>query len=130
MHRGASPTESFAVTRTTVKAIPQDWTMWPETNAVVAGQVTFHLTNHGEHPHGFVILKTDLAADSLPATSDGEFDVQDKRVTAIGKIEALPVGETEDLTVSLKGGWYFLADNVAGGLSPYQLEKGLPFFAD
>jgi len=133
---GASPSTSaagsFAIPHTTVDVTLREFAITPETYAVVAGQVTFHITNLGsEHVHEFVLLKTDLAGDSLPTRSDGSVDEQDARVKVIGKVQGLPVGESKDLTVSLDGGWYVLVCNmVEGGVVHYQMEKGIPFFVD
>lgn len=128
----ASVAGSFAIPHSTVKVTLQDFAIRLEPYAVVAGQMTFHITNLGsEHVHEFLLLKTDLAGDSLPARPDGSVDEEDKRLKVIAKVGAVPVGESRDLTVSLDGGWYVLVCNmVEGGVVHYPMEKGIPFFVD
>jgi hypothetical protein len=130
---GASP--SATVTRTTVDVSLQDWGL-TTTSAVLAGEVTFHITNVGSplstvedgHTHQFLVLKTDLAGDSLPTAPDGSVDEQDERVEVIGKVDEVRVGESKDLTVSLDAGAYVLVCNlVEDGVVHYAEEKGIPF---
>jgi hypothetical protein len=130
---GASP--SATVARTTVDVTLQDFAL-TTTSAVLAGEVTFHITNVGsplstvepDHTHQFVVLKTDLAGDSLPTAPDGSVDEEDELVDVIAKVDAVRVGERKDLTVSLDAGAYVLVCNlVEDGLIHYSEEKGIPF---
>jgi hypothetical protein len=130
---GASP--SATVTRTTVDVTLQDFGL-TTTSAVLAGEVTFHITNVGSplstvedgHTHQFIVLKTDLAGDSLPTAPNGSVDEEDERVDVIGKVDQVRVGESKDLTVLLDAGAYILVCNlVADGVVHYAEEKGIPF---
>ena len=89
-----------------------------------AGEVTFHVTNDGPNDvHQFmVILADDLAPDALPTMDDGSVDTENgEGVDEIDVIEAIAVGETKDLPVSLEIGDYVLICNmVEDGESHYQ----------
>lgn len=89
-----------------------------------AGEITFHVTNDGPNDaHQFmVILAADLPPDALPSLDDGSVDTENgEGVDEIDEIEAIAVGETKDLTVSLEIGDYVLICNmVANGESHYQ----------
>ena len=89
-----------------------------------AGEVTFHVTNDGPNDvHQFVvILADDLAPDALPTMEDGSVNTETgEGVDEIQVIEAIAVGETKDLTVSLEIGDYVLICNmVEDGESHYQ----------
>ena len=89
-----------------------------------AGDITFHVSNEGPNDvHQFmVILADDLAPDALPTLPDGSVDTENgEGVDEIEIIEAIAVGETKDLAVSLEIGDYVLICNmVEDGESHYQ----------
>ncbi len=89
-----------------------------------AGDITFHVSNEGPNDvHQFmVILADDLAPDTLPTLPDGSVDTENgEGVDEIEIIEAIAVGETKDLAVSLEIGDYVLICNmVEDGESHYQ----------
>ena len=73
----------------TVDVTLQEWAVVPSSASVAAGDVTFAVSNTGpEDIHEFVVLKTDLDAGDLP------------------------VGESQDLSVSLDAGHYVLLCNI------------------
>jgi uncharacterized cupredoxin-like copper-binding protein len=83
-----------------------------ETSA--GGELTFDITNDAEQTHEFVIFKTDLAPDALPVGDDGDVEEEGEGVEHIGEIEAITVGSTQSLTVSLDAGNYVFICNRPG----------------
>lgn len=85
----------------------------PSVDTMNAGDVTFTVTNNAtDQAHEFVIVSTDLAADSLPVDSNG--DVDEEQITVVDEVEDLQVGSTEDLSVNLPAGHYVLMCNQPG----------------
>ena len=82
------------------------------TNTVSAGPVVFDITNKGGAEHEFVILKTEIAEDSLPASAD-----EAGKAAEIGHVDEVdPVlpGATASLSVTLTPGHYVLLCNKPG----------------
>ena len=78
-----------------------------------AGDVTFAVTNTGpEDIHEFVVLKTDLDAGALPVDDTGAVSEEGEGITVVDEIEDIPVGESQDLSVSLDAGHYVLLCNI------------------
>ena len=75
-----------------------------------AGKVTFKITNAGSIEHEFAVLKTDLAADKLPANPDKPGKV--KEDGNVGEVEGVAVKETKDLSLDLQPGSYVLICNL------------------
>ena len=75
--------------------------------------MTFRVTNKGpEDIHEFVVLKTDLGPGALPVDADGAVTETGAGIEVIGEIEDIPVGQTQDLTVTLVTGKYVLLCNI------------------
>ena len=110
---GASTTPSAsAAAGTTVNVTLAEFSVTPDSDSAPAGDITFHITNDGPNDvHEFVIVKTDLAPEALPAAEDGSFDEDGADVEVIDEVEDVPVGESQDLTVSLDAGAYVLVCN-------------------
>ncbi|HEY8657359.1 MAG TPA: cupredoxin domain-containing protein [Candidatus Limnocylindria bacterium] len=79
-------------------------------SSVPAGDVMFKITNAGSIPHEFAVLKTDLAADKLPANPDKAGKVLEDG--NVGEVEDIAVKETKDLSLNLKPGSYVLICNL------------------
>jgi uncharacterized cupredoxin-like copper-binding protein len=108
----ASPSEA-ASGGTTVNVALQEFSVIPESATAPAGEVTFHVTNDGpDDVHEFVVFKTDLAPESLPTAEDGSVDEEGEGVELIDEIEDIPVGESQDVTVTLDAGTYALICNI------------------
>jgi uncharacterized cupredoxin-like copper-binding protein len=98
---------------TTVNITLQEFSVIADTATAPAGDVTFHVTNDGpEDIHEFVIFKTDLAPESLPTAEDGSVDEAGEGVELIDEIEDIPVGESQDVTVTLQAGSHVLICNI------------------
>jgi len=85
----------------------------PAQDSAPAGDVTFDVTNDGpEDVHEFVVLKTDLGAADLPVDENGVVSEEGEGIEVVDEIEDIPVGESQDLTVSLDAGNYILLCNI------------------
>ncbi|HZD57696.1 MAG TPA: sulfocyanin-like copper-binding protein [Anaerolineales bacterium] len=90
----------------------QTYTMQLSKDSAKAGEVTFHLTNNAaSETHEFVIVQTDLPADSLPMNEDGSLVLEDQ-INAVDEAEDIEPGDSVDLTVNLPAGHYALICNI------------------
>jgi uncharacterized cupredoxin-like copper-binding protein len=82
--------------------------------SIAAGTITFHVTNTANDvSHDLIVVKTDLAAGSLPVDSTGLVDLT--KVTALGQITSLAPGATQDLVINnMTSGHYVFFCNLAG----------------
>jgi uncharacterized cupredoxin-like copper-binding protein len=107
---GESPEDA---TGTTVDVTLQEWAVLPNPSSVSAGEITFTITNEGpEDVHEFVVVQTDLDPADLPTDETGAVTETGEGMTVVDEVEDIPVGETEDLTVSLDPGNYVLICNI------------------
>jgi uncharacterized cupredoxin-like copper-binding protein len=107
-----SPATSGGIA-TAVDVHLQEWSVNPSPDSVPAGEVTFSITNDGpDDIHEFVVIATDLDPGALPTDETGTVDENGEGIEVIDEIEEVPVGETEELTVSLDPGNYVLVCNV------------------
>jgi uncharacterized cupredoxin-like copper-binding protein len=98
---------------TTVGVTLQEFSVTPAPKSAPAGQVTFDAKNTGpKDPHELVVIKTDLAPDALPTTSEGKVDENGAGIEVIGEIEEFKVGETQSKAFDLTAGSYVLICNV------------------
>ena len=98
---------------TTVGVTLQEFSVIPAPKSAPAGQVTFDAKNTGpKDPHELVVIKTDLAPDALPTTSEGKVDENGAGIEVIGEIEEFKVGETQSKAFDLTAGSYVLICNV------------------
>jgi uncharacterized cupredoxin-like copper-binding protein len=97
----------------TVQVTLGEWSVTTDVSEVPAGTVTFELSNAGpDRAHEFVVLRTDLAPGDLPTDLDAAAIETTDGVERVGKTEAIPVGETGQLTVALSPGQYVLLCNI------------------
>lgn len=90
----------------------KEYTVSPDPAAVPAGPVTFTAKNTGGTEHELVVIKTDLAAESLPTNADGSVNEEGGGVEAIDEIAEFPGAEERELTLDLAAGAYVLICNV------------------
>ena len=91
----------------------QEWAVLPAQATVNAGPVSFKVTNTGpEDKHEMVIVKTDLAAASLPTNEFGKVDEEGSGMEVIGEVEEFDPGAAESATFELKPGAYVLICNI------------------
>jgi uncharacterized cupredoxin-like copper-binding protein len=83
-------------------------------NTVPAGPVEFVVSNKGNIPHEFVILRTDLPVDKLPTKAGGKLDEKNKQLKAIAEVEEddLKKGATKPLKTVLSKGRYVVICNI------------------
>jgi len=97
----------------TVQVTLQEWAVVPASTSVAAGEVTFEVTNSGpEDIHEFVVLRTDLDPGALPVDANGAVTEAGAGIEVVDEIEDIPVGETQELTVTLAAGKYVLLCNI------------------
>jgi uncharacterized cupredoxin-like copper-binding protein len=103
----------------TVNVTLTEWAVILDKTSVPAGNVLFNVTNAGtQFKHEFVVIKTDLAPDALPADSTGRVDEEaGAGITYIGEVEELELGATGNVSLPLTAGNYVLICNIveAGG---------------
>jgi len=87
-----------------------EWSVTPSSTSATAGDVTFSVTNNGEEPHEFLVIRTDLAADALPTDDDGK--VPEEEIDLIDEVEPFAPGTTEEITLNLDAGSYVLICNI------------------
>lgn len=96
-----------------------EWAVIIDKTTVPAGNVFFHVTNAGtQFKHEFVVIKTDLAPDALPADATGRVDEEaGAGITYIGEVEELAIGTSGQVSLPLTAGKYVLICNIveAGG---------------
>lgn len=81
------------------------------------GAVTFTVTNTGDVPHEFVVLKTDTLSGAVPVASfEGEANRidEDTAGTNVGESGDLEPGATKAVTISFKPGHYIFVCNLVG----------------
>jgi uncharacterized cupredoxin-like copper-binding protein len=118
----AIPFTAFAQQSATVAVELSEFAVAPAVAGVQPGTVTFETTNAGRFPHEFVVVRTDLAADALPAV-DGEAD--ENQIDIVAATDTFDGGESRTLTVDLAAGNYLLICNVKGAQGPGHYGRGM-----
>ncbi len=103
---------SASVTGGTVNATLTDSKIVLDNAALSSGKVTFNVKNTGTMVHELVVLKTDLAADKIPANADEPGKMSEDG--SQGESGDLNVGETKAFTLDLAPGKYVLMCNQTG----------------
>ena len=102
----------------TVDVTLAEWSITTSVTSAKAGGVTFNIQNAGPaKSHEFIILKTDIAPESLPTLKDGSLNEEGNGITSPGEGKVLAVGQKQTITVAMTEGNYVFVDNV--------VEKGL-----
>lgn len=95
---------------TVVEVTLKEWEIIAGSASAPAGQIYFRVANAGpNHPHEFVVIRSDLAPDALPV-KDGKVPEDD--VELVDEIEPFAVGSTGSLTLDLDPGNYVLICNI------------------
>ncbi|HEU0073911.1 MAG TPA: hypothetical protein VFS30_07850 [Dehalococcoidia bacterium] len=88
----------------------QEWAIAPGQPSVAAGKVYFLVENAGpDHPHEFVLIRTDLGPLDLPFEAD---KVPEDQVDLVDEIEEFAPHSSASLTVELEAGKYLLICNI------------------
>jgi uncharacterized cupredoxin-like copper-binding protein len=102
-------TEEVADTDT-VEVELGEWSVFPDPDAVHADEITFEVSNGGQDPHEFVIVKSDLEPGELPTADDGSVD--EEQVDVIDEVEEIEAGGDGEVEVDLEAGSYVLFCNL------------------
>lgn len=113
---GETETPGFSGTPSAVNAPIQlsEFTIAPSVSRAEAGTVTFQVTNAGEFPHEFVVIKSDLPIAQLPRLG-GEEGVDEDEVEIVDRLEPIDPGATGVLVAQMDDGTYVLICNLASG---------------
>ena len=109
----SSDTADTGASTATVDVTLSEWSIVPSVKSVKAGAITFNIQNAGQaKSHEFIILKTDIAPESLPTLKDGSLDEEGNGITSPGEGKVLPVGKKQTITVPMTEGKYVFVDNI------------------
>ena len=110
---GASPSASAAADGNVIEVTLQEWAVVPSPATASAGDITFQITNDGPADvHEFVVLRTDLDPADLPTDEHGAVTEDGEGIEVVDEVEDIPVGESQELAVSLEAGNYVLLCNI------------------
>jgi hypothetical protein len=98
--------------RSTVNVTLREWELAPDVDSVVEGEVTFNADNEGQEDHELVVIRTDFAADDLPAEDDGSVDEGADGVDVIGETAEMESGDNDSRVFTLDPGSYVLLCNI------------------
>jgi hypothetical protein len=105
----------------TVDVTLSEFEVAPDPESVPEGDVTFDVENGGEETHELLVVKTDFAADELPAEEDGSADTGADGVDVVGETNEIESGDSDSRVFNLEPGSYVLICNlVEGDESHYQ----------
>lgn len=97
--------------RTIVPVTLHEWSVVTEPGVAAPGPLLFQVANAGTLEHELVIVRTDLAAATLPIR-DGIVDAEALEVA--GEVEAMARGERVEAEFGLEAGAYVLLCNLPG----------------
>jgi uncharacterized cupredoxin-like copper-binding protein len=110
---GSSTTASVAAEGVILAVTLQEFAVLPSPSSAAAGETTLQVTNDGpDDIHEFVILRTDLDPAELPTDEQGADTEDGEGIEVVDDIEDIPVGETQEVTVTLEAGNYVLLCNI------------------
>ena len=104
-----SQTSVFA--QTTVNIMLQEWRMMSDKARIPAGKVKFSVQNRGQETHELVLLKTNMAYDSIPLQRKGGID-EDNAGVLVDELEDITSRSGKSMTVTLAPGNYVLLCNM------------------
>lgn len=87
-----------------------EWSVLPDPDRVQADKITFDVSNLGQKPHEFAIVRTDLDPDDLPTADDGSVD--EDELKPLGEVEEIQPEGDGKLEVELTAGSYVLFCNL------------------
>jgi len=106
---GSDTSSSAPATDGDIAVTLTEWTVVPAQVNAPAGSITFAVANKGTQIHEFVVVKTDLKAETLPVVDN---KIDESTLTPVDEIEDIAVGATPTLTVDLAAGHYVLLCNI------------------
>jgi uncharacterized cupredoxin-like copper-binding protein len=106
-------TNASAAAKTGMNVTATEFKLAGDTSRLAAGSATFTISNRGVLAHEFVIIRSDLAADSLPKDDAGDV-AEGAGLDAVDEVEDIAPGSSKTLVVDLKPGKYVFICNVPG----------------
>jgi uncharacterized cupredoxin-like copper-binding protein len=98
-----------------VAVTERDFTLGLSTDAAHPGKVTFRVSNDGKVPHEFVVFRTALAADAMPAGTSARFNEDSPLVhNVIDSGGDIAPGHSATFSADLPAGHYVAVCNLAG----------------
>lgn len=91
----------------------KEFSITVDPSAVTSGKVMFETRNTGVAIHELVVLRTNLAAGSLPMKGD-KVDEEAAEMTSLGEIGEFSGGKTESKIFEMTRGTYVLICNIPG----------------
>jgi hypothetical protein len=83
--------------------------------SLIAGAVSFRVTNAGPETHELILVETDLAPSDLPLEADGiSVDEDAPELRTVTALEGIRLGQTRTVRVNLAPGHYVLFCNLEG----------------
>lgn len=83
--------------------------------SLIAGAVSFRVTNAGPETHELILVETDLDASDLPLEADGISVKEDApQLRTVTALEGVRLGQTRTVRVNLRPGHYVLFCNLEG----------------
>ena len=91
----------------------QEWSVTEDKTSLEEGPIEFTINDKGQRSHEFQVVRTDIAADALPAKADGSFDSSAPGVDVKQKVDAIDSGGKTGRTYTLSPGKYvFICNRV------------------
>jgi uncharacterized cupredoxin-like copper-binding protein len=110
-----APSETPVATETDLTAEVKEWAISLSGASTAAGEVTFGLTNAGNIPHEFIVVRSEIGGEALQAQVDPATSRLDEAsLDAIGEQSEFSPGEMKVLTLDLAPGRYVVLCNIAG----------------
>ncbi len=106
-----------------VKLDLNEFSIAASSSTAAAGPVTFEVINRGHDLHEVVVVRTDLAAGSLPKTAEGGLDEKGAGMIMIGEIEDIRPGGSARATYTLAPGRYLLVCNITEKEASGEIEQ-------
>lgn len=98
---------------TTIAVVVKEYSIAPSVASAPVGKVTFAATNNGTMAHELVVLKTEVAPDTM-VVADDKVDEDAAGISVLGEIEEFPAGKTQTKTFDMTAGRYVLICNIVG----------------
>jgi microcompartment protein CcmK/EutM len=97
-----------------VHATLTEWQIVTDRDTAPTGKITVTADNKGADVHDLVLLQTDLPADGLPITAQGDVDLAASGLLVVSEIKDLAPGASGELTIDDAGpGKYVFVTTVA-----------------
>ena len=115
----ATPSPTPPPTTTEAGMELREFVIAPNRTRARPGTVIFKVHNAGELTHQFLVIRSDLPIAELPR-KPGNAGADETQLDVVGRIDAIPSGESGEVSVPVAAGKYVLICNLFGaGTSHY-----------